>query len=178
MKRITYLVLLTAFLAFGFTSVLAADVQSAGEPAENSTPVVGKPATAAPVEVNWLSINGGGISYGSGGPLQVGYSIGQSVADREGSGGTVKVGIGFWYGSTLVCGAAKGDLNGLGGFSAADGVLMLNCVFLGSGVGTIGGDCNLCYTDVNCDGGLSASDAVLELNRVFVGLTAPPWCGL
>lgn len=174
MKRITYLVLLTAFLAFGFTRVLAANVQSAGEPAENSTPVVGKPATAAPVEVNWLSINGGGISYGSGGPLRVGYSIGQSVADREGTGGTVKIGIGFWYGSKRVCGANKGDLNGVGGLSPADVVLMLNCVFLSNGAGTVGGDCSLCYTDMNCIGGLTPADVVLELNYVFLG--TPPLC--
>jgi hypothetical protein len=79
---------------------------------------------------------------------------------------------------TPACGAAKGDMNGVGGLTAADAILMLNCAFLGSGVGTVGGDCNLCYSDVNCEGNLTASDAVLELNRIFLGSTAPPWCGL
>ncbi|MGH8003522.1 MAG: hypothetical protein ACRECJ_02205, partial [Limisphaerales bacterium] len=75
------------------------------------------------------------------------------------------------------CGAAKGDLNGVGGLTPSDVVLMLRCVFNADGTGTVGGDCNLCYTDVNCDDNLTPSDVVLELNRVFAGLTAPPWCG-
>ncbi len=173
MKRIIYLALLTAFLAFGFTSVLAADSQPADEPVESSESVIENRAAAAPVEVNWLSINGGGISYGAGGAMQVGYSIGQSAADREGSGGTRKVGIGFWYGSTRVCGATKGDLNGAGGFTPADVVLMLRCVFNSDGTGTLGGDCNLCYADVNCLNGLTPSDVVLELLRVFNGQPFP-----
>ncbi|MGH8003973.1 MAG: hypothetical protein ACRECJ_04545, partial [Limisphaerales bacterium] len=97
---------------------------------------------------------------------------GQSVAG-EGSGGTRKIGIGFWYGSTRVCAAVKGDMNGVGGLTPADVVLMLNCVFTGNGTGTIGGDCNLCYADVNCIGGLSPSDVVLELLKVFNGQPFP-----
>jgi hypothetical protein len=72
---------------------------------------------------------------------------------------------------TLACSRAKGDMNGVGGYTPADAVLMLNCVFLGTG------SCDLCFSDVNCSGGLTPADAVLELNRVFLGLTAPPWCG-
>ncbi|MCI0405535.1 MAG: hypothetical protein L0Z48_12360 [candidate division Zixibacteria bacterium] len=75
------------------------------------------------------------------------------------------------------CAAAKGDLNGVGGFSPADVVLMLRCVFNADGTGTITGTCDLCFADVNCDGNLTPSDVVLELNRVFAGSTAPPWCG-
>ncbi len=69
---------------------------------------------------------------------------------------------------TPVCAAAKGDMNGDLGLSAADAVLMLSCVFLGSG------DCDLCFADVNCSGDLSAADAVIELNMVFLG--AGPGC--
>lgn len=173
MKRITYLVLLIALLTFGFTSVLAADAQPAEEPVEKTEQPVVKTDAAAAVNLNWLSINGGGISYGAGGTRRVGYSIGQSLADREGAGGGIKVGLGFWYGSKRVCGADKGDMNGVGGLSSADVVLMLNCVFLANGAGTLGGDCNLCYADMNCVGGLTSADVVIELNYVFLG-TPPP----
>lgn len=174
MKRIIFLMLFAAFLTLGFTSAWAADSRPAEEPVESTQPVVANTATAAPVNLNWLSINGGGISYGSGGTRRIGYSVGQTVADREGSGGTRKLGIGFWYGFKRVCGANKGDLNGVGGLSPADVVLMLRCVFNADGTGTIGGDCNLCYADMNCIGGLSPADVVLELNYVFNG--NPPPC--
>lgn len=172
MKRISYLALLAAFLTLGFTVALAADVQPVNESSENTNPPINSPNPAAPVDLSWISINGGGISYGSGGTRQIGYSVGQSVAG-EGSGGTRRVGIGFWYGSTRVCGANKGDMNGVGGFSPGDVVLMLRCVFNADGTGTVGGDCNLCYADVNCAGGLTPADVVLELLRVFNGQPFP-----
>ncbi|HXF49655.1 MAG TPA: NosD domain-containing protein [Verrucomicrobiae bacterium] len=64
------------------------------------------------------------------------------------------------------CSAEKGDLNVSGGLSPADVVLMLNCVFLGTG------SCDLCFADVNCSGGLSPADVVIELNMVFLGAGA------
>lgn len=60
-----------------------------------------------------------------------------------------------------------GDVNGDGNLTAADAVLMLNCVFLGTG------DCALVFTDVNCDGALSPADAVSELNLVFLNNPLP-----
>ena len=162
MKRITYLALLAAFLTFGFSTVLAADAQPADEPVENASQLVLKTSAAAPVDLSWISINGGGISYGSGGTRRIGYSVGQSVAG-EGSGGTRKIGIGFWYGAIGVCAFAKGDMNGIGGYTAADAVVMLNCVFLGTG------DCDLCFSDLNCSGTLTAVDGVIELNTIYLG---------
>ncbi len=75
------------------------------------------------------------------------------------------------------CPADKGDLNGIDSLTVADVVLMQNCVFIGSGIGTVDGTCDLCFTDVDCNGELTATDAVLEMNRILLGLTAPPWCG-
>ncbi len=66
------------------------------------------------------------------------------------------------------CMAWKGDMNGSGGLSPADVVLMLNCVFLATG------SCDLCFADVNCSGNLSPADVVIELNMVFAG--ASPLC--
>jgi hypothetical protein len=67
-------------------------------------------------------------------------------------------------------------MNGMGGLTPADVVLMLNCVFTGNGTGTVSGDCNVCYADVNCSGGatpLTPADVVLELLAVFNGQPFP-----
>lgn len=65
------------------------------------------------------------------------------------------------------CTAWKGDMNASGGLSPADVVLMLNCVFLGTG------SCDFCFADVNCSGNLSPADVVIELNAVFLGTAMP-----
>jgi hypothetical protein len=61
----------------------------------------------------------------------------------------------------------KGDLSNDGQLSPSDVVLMLNCVFAGSG------SCPLAVADLNCSGSLSPSDVVLELNLVFSGAGLP-----
>ncbi len=67
------------------------------------------------------------------------------------------------------CANAKGDLNGVGGLTPSDVVLMLGCVF------TNPTGCDFCFSDVNSDGGLTPSDVVLELSAVFNG-TPFPFC--
>ncbi|MCI0329769.1 MAG: hypothetical protein L0196_02290 [candidate division Zixibacteria bacterium] len=70
-------------------------------------------------------------------------------------------------GIVTVCTVAKGDLNGSGGLSGADIVLLINCTFNQNGTGTVGGDCNLCYADVNCTGNLSGADIVALIAATF-----------
>ncbi len=65
------------------------------------------------------------------------------------------------------CAAAKGDMNADANLSPADVVMMLNCVFLGSG------NCGFCFADVNCSGDFSPADVVLELNAVFLAGSFP-----
>ncbi|MGH8004053.1 MAG: hypothetical protein ACRECJ_04960, partial [Limisphaerales bacterium] len=65
------------------------------------------------------------------------------------------------------CLSSKGNMNADAGFSPADVVLLLNCVFL-----TLG-NCLHCFSDVNCDGNLSPADVVLELNAVFLAAPFP-----
>lgn len=77
-------------------------------------------------------------------------------------GGLPYAGSLFVY--SLACASAPGDMNGDGNLTAADLVLLLNCVFLGSG------NCNLCFADVSCNGFLNAVDLVIELNAIFLGL--------
>ena len=166
MKRSAFFLTIAAlFLLLSVTSFAEGQ-----KPApETAQPAQRPAAAAAPVNLKWLSINGGGISFGSGGTRKIGYSVGQSVAG-EGSGGSRKIGIGFWYG-VVACANVKGDMNGDLVYTGSDVILLLNCAFLGTG------SCNPCFADVNCDGILTGSDVVLITNRAFLGSTAPPWCG-
>ncbi len=68
----------------------------------------------------------------------------------------------------LPCARGRGDLDGSGGGNPADVVLMLNCVFLGSG------NCSVCVADVDGNGSLTASDVVIEVNAVFLGFPVIP----
>jgi hypothetical protein len=129
-------------------------------------------ASSAAFQLNWLSINGGGAINASSPSYQLGLSVGQSVTGSAFSP-SYQMGVGFWYGvsGAPACANIKGDLNGDVLYTSSDVVLMLNCVFLGSGT------CTICFADVNCDLLLTSADVVVELNRVFLGVTAPPWCG-
>jgi len=75
-------------------------------------------------------------------------------------GGALDAGSIYLYG---ICSRAKGDMNGIGGYTGADAISMLNCVYLGTG------DCDLCFSDLNCTGTLTAVDAVIELNAIYLG---------
>ncbi len=181
MKRFKVLLVLSSLLMLTLSVIAAADtkpvlkseevVQSqpakAEEPALNSTPPIRLTAPQA-YQLNWLSINGGGAISTFSPSYRLGLSIGQSAAGTA-SSPSYQMGIGFWYGAAPApaCAAAKGDLNGSGNLSGADIVLLVRCVFNSDGTGTVGGDCNLCYTDTNCSGGLSASDIVLVISATF-----------
>ena len=141
------------------------------EPTINNIPVSVQPVSPQAYQLNWLSINGGGAINASSASYQLGLSVGQSVAGFATSF-SYQMGIGFWYGAGApTCAYAKGDMNGIGGYTSADAVSMLNCVYLGTG------NCDLCFADVNCNGTLTGADAVLELNKIYLGLNVPPWCG-
>ncbi len=188
MKRLMIWLRPGVLLVWFFSGLATADVKPLQDPekiiqtqpAALEKPISGsvipaQPASPQAYQLNWMSINGGGAINATSPSYQLGLSVGQSVAGAA-SSPSYKMGIGFWYGAAgaPACAAARGDLNGSGGFSAWDVVLMLNCVFTCNGAATVGGDCNLCYSDMNCSGGLSASDVVLELNYVFLG--SPPPC--
>lgn len=123
--------------------------------------------SSAAYQLNWLSINGGGGINATSANYQFSFSLGQSVIGRS-SSGSYQVSLGFWYGpGSPACAASKGDMNADGNLTSSDVVLMLNCVFLGTGT------CTNCFTDLNCDGNLTSSDVVLELNAVFLGAPFP-----
>ncbi len=188
MKKLNVLLAGMAVVILMVPVLVSADTQPVLEPEEiiqpqpvkpeesgSNTATLTRPASPQAFQLNWLSINGGGAINASSASYQLGLSVGQSVAGFATSS-SYQMGIGFWYGAATgapACAAAKGDLNGVGGLSPSDVVLMLRCVFNSDGTGTIGGDCNLCYADVNCLGGLTPSDVVLELLAVFNGQPFP-----
>ncbi|MGH8004793.1 MAG: integrin alpha, partial [Limisphaerales bacterium] len=59
---------------------------------------------------------------------------------------------------------AQGDMNADGNLTLSDVVMLLNCIFLGTG------NCYLSVSDLNCDALLTPVDVVLELNAVFLGI--------
>ncbi len=61
----------------------------------------------------------------------------------------------------------RGDLNFDGNITPADIVILMNCVFSGSGA------CQLNVADVNCDGELKPSDLVLLMMRAINGIDFP-----
>lgn len=63
---------------------------------------------------------------------------------------------------------SKGDIDGDGAITSLDVILLINCVFAGSG------DCKYHgSSDVNCDGHLSPIDMVLELRALFLNIPFP-----
>ena len=181
MKKLKVLLMVSFLLVLALSVLAAADTKpvleseevvppqpvKAEESASNTTTPI-RPASPQAFQLNWFSINGGGAISASSPSYRLGLSVGQSFAGAA-SSPSYQMGIGFWYGAAgaPACAAAKGDLNGSGNFSAADIVMLVRCVFNQDGTGTVGGDCNLCYTDVNCSGGLSGADIVLEISAVF-----------
>ena len=75
-------------------------------------------------------------------------------------GGLYSAGSAYVY---ALCAAAKGDMNADAALTATDVMLMLDCVFLGSG------SCDLCFADLDCEGFLTSTDVVIELIAVFLG---------
>ncbi len=87
-----------------------------------------------------------------------------TVISQTGFTNTVPADLPVHFVKSVVTVGVKGDLNGDGSLSAADAVMMKNCVFLGEAPP---GGSGLC--DLNCDGMSSAADVVVELNAVFLG---------
>lgn len=103
------------------------------------------------------AVDGGEDVNGDGPPD---FIVGAPHSDPNGLSDAGSV---YVFDLNLPCPYAKGDMNNSGDLSPADVVLILNCVFLGSGI------CDLCFADVNCSGNLSPADVVIELNAVFQG---------
>jgi hypothetical protein len=127
------------------------------------------PPQSAPsaVQLDWFSINGGGVTEAGSTNYRVGCSIAQSVAGAAASP-SYSVGLGFWYG---VGGAAPGtcqvvntgDINGATGITSSDIIYLVNFVFKG---GPAPLPC-AAAGDVNCSEHVSSADIIYLVNYVF-----------
>lgn len=129
-------------------------------------------ATAAPVNMDWYSINNGGAIEVAAGNIKMGLSIGQNAVG-EVSAGNIKLGLGFWYGAagssapTCACDCAHDPV--------CDGVTdifdVAQCVNVAFRNNPDIGDPNiLCpwnTTDVNCDDVTDIFDVALMVNVAF-----------
>jgi len=133
-------------------------------------------SSAAPnYDLSWLSINGGGASYGTSASYRLGYSVGQSVAG-EGNSASYNLGIGFWYGASPLCLAIPGDVNGAGGITLTDIIYLVNYYFdkdrpATSCVGSDPGNCwepvPLCRGEINGIAGITLTDIIYLVNYYF-----------
>ena len=130
-------------------------------------------SSSAAFQLNWYSINGGGVTNATYTNYQVGLSVGQSVAGQA-SSTNYNVGIGFWYGATAGGGGTcpitlSGDVNVSGSLTSADIIFLVNFVFKG---GPMPQPCEA-NGDVNCNGTVTSADIIYMVNHVFKGQPAP-----
>jgi hypothetical protein len=92
-------------------------------------------------DLSWWTIDGGGITFATGGTYNLGGTVGQPDASNVLTGGTYSLTGGFWF--VPPCVAHNGDVDANGCIDDAD---LLEVLFAfgntGSGLGRV---------DVNCD---------------------------
>ena len=137
-------------------------------------PSSGASASAAPINMDWYSINNGGAIEVAAGNIKMGLSIGQNAVG-EVSAGNIRMGLGFWYGAsssgapTCAC-ECHGD-------PQCDGVTNIFDVTHAVNIAFRGGDaildsnvlCPLQTTDVDCNGVTNIFDVTRFVNVAFRG---------
>jgi len=95
-------------------------------------------AGAQSFDINWQSIDGGGVTFSTGGVFEIGGAIGQPDSGTL-TGGQFTVTGGFWAVVLSSCNLAA-DLNGSGGVDLSDLSTLLANFGVGSGATHAGGD--------------------------------------
>lgn len=162
-------VVLLGFLFALGTSAFAADQRKATgsqlSPVQESKPAEARATAPLQIELECLSVQGSGATFVTGGGLQLGFSVAQSVAGAQ-SAATRKLGIGFW-GACAAC-ALLGDLNGDLVRDIVDIVAMINYVVFGDPVAT-----GLICADLTGDGVVDISDIICLINNVVFSNPIP-----
>jgi hypothetical protein len=104
-------------------------------------------------DLSWWTIDGGGITFATGGTFDLGGTVGQPDASNALTGGAFSLTGGFWF--APACIAHNGDVDANGCIDDAD---LLAVLFAfgntGSGLGRV---------DTNCDGVVDDADLLQVL---------------
>jgi len=102
-------------------------------------------------DLSWWTIDGGGVTFATGGAFTLGATIGQSDASNALTGGAFSLTGGFWF--TPACIPTNGDVDGNGCVDDAD---LLQVLFT---FGSTGSN----PADVNCDSLVDDADLLIVL---------------
>ncbi|MCX7688826.1 MAG: hypothetical protein N2045_12740 [Fimbriimonadales bacterium] len=102
-------------------------------------------------DLSWWTIDGGGITFATGGSFNMGGTIGQPDASNTLTGGTYSLTGGFWF--APACIPTNGDVDGSGCVDDAD---LLNVLFAFGATG-------INPADVNCDAMVDDADLLIVL---------------
>jgi hypothetical protein len=97
--------------------------------------------SGGPYDLSWWTIDGGGVTFATGGTFNLGGTVGQPDASNALTGGVFSLTGGFWF--TPACVAHNGDVNA---DSCIDDADLLAVLFAFGNTGS-----NLGRVDVNCD---------------------------
>jgi hypothetical protein len=104
-------------------------------------------------DLSWWTIDGGGITFATGGAYELGGTVGQPDASSVLTGSGFTLTGGFWF--TPACIAHNGDVNGNHCVDDAD---LLAVLFAFGNTGS-----NLGRVDVNCDQRVDDADLLIVL---------------
>jgi hypothetical protein len=104
-------------------------------------------------DLSWWTIDGGGITFATGGTFNLGGTVGQPDASNALTGGAFSLTGGFWF--TSVCIPHNGDVDTNGCIDDAD---LLAVLFAFGNTGN-----NLGRVDTNCDGVVDDADLLTVL---------------
>ncbi len=107
--------------------------------------------SGGPYDLSWWTIDGGGITFATGGAYNLGGTVGQPDASNALTGGPYSLTGGFWF--APACIATNGDVDGNGCVDDAD---LLTVLF---NFGTSGSN----PADVNCDALVDDADLLIVL---------------
>jgi len=102
-------------------------------------------------DLSWWTIDGGGVTFATGGTFNLGGTVGQPDASNALTGGTYSLTGGFWF--TPACIPTNGDVDGSGCVDDAD-LLMVLFAFGATGTNP---------ADVNCDANVDDADLLIVL---------------
>ncbi len=102
-------------------------------------------------DLSWWTIDGGGITFATGGTFNLGGTVGQPDASNALTGGTFSLTGGFWF--APACIPSNGDVDGNGCVDDAD---LLTVLF---NFGASGAN----IADVNCDALVDDADLLIVL---------------